>query len=129
MQPAGVRHRRSKAEVADRELGSSSQSIEVQAKARTRVSKTHKSHTKVPAGIRPAGAETDRRESARALMSGDANQSMEPMGMSDIDEARRVSEQERANQSKPKFTHVPKCHRLAKSWRSFPAGIEPTVKV
>ena len=31
-----------------------------------------------PAGIRPAGAETDRRESARALMSGGANQSMEP---------------------------------------------------
>ena len=37
-QREAVRHRRSKAEVADRELGSSSQSIEVQGKACTELS-------------------------------------------------------------------------------------------
>jgi 5-methylcytosine-specific restriction endonuclease McrA len=88
-------------------------------------------------------------------MSGVANQSMEPMESSDIDEARRVSERERANgasgtrcdidaakrrsqtenwevrvnQSKPKLKHVPECQRLTRLQQSFPAGIEPTSKV
>jgi hypothetical protein len=49
-----------------------------------------------PAGIRPAGAEADRRESARALMSGVANQSMEPMG---IERHRRSPQGERTGAS------------------------------
>ena len=52
-QREAVRHRRSKAEVADRELGSSSQSIEAQARARTPVSDTQKIIEPFPAGIEP----------------------------------------------------------------------------
>ena len=84
------------------------------------------------------GAETDRRESARALMSGGANQSMEPTGVErhrrspqvsflekvngvsgkrcDIDAAKRRAQPEnwevRVNQSKPKLERVPECPRL-----------------
>src|SRR3954454_19330266 len=53
----------------------------------TRVSKTHTIRKTFPAG-------------------------MEPIDSSDIDAARRVSERERVNQSKPKRMHVPKCERL-----------------
>src|SRR5258708_1138923 len=94
-QREAVRHRRSNAEVADRELGNSSQSIEAQAKACTRVSNTHVIYRTFPAGIRPAGAEADRRESARALMSGVANQSMEPMGIARHKRARKSKEPQR----------------------------------
>ena len=48
---------------------------------------------------------------------------------SDIDEARRVRERERANQSKAKLMHVRKESQTRKSQQAFPAGIEPTFKV
>jgi hypothetical protein len=56
MEPAGsgARHRRSKAEVADRELGNSSQSIEGQAKGRTPIVYESQNYSKsFPAGIEP----------------------------------------------------------------------------
>ena len=106
----------------------------------------------VPAGIRPAGAEADRRESARALMSVVANQSIEPMGIErhrrrsprrlsererangasgkrcDIDAAKRRSQTEnwevRVNQSKPKRAHIRKESQHTKRRKTFPAGME-----
>jgi hypothetical protein len=44
---------------------------------------------------------------------------------SDMDEARRVSERERASQSKPKSEHVPQCSKAHMITGPFPAGMEP----
>ena len=43
----------------------------------------------------------------------------------DTNEARRVSERERANQSKPKRECVPECPKTHVITEPFPAGMEP----
>ena len=70
-QREAVRHKRSEAEVADRELGSSSQSIEVQAEHDPKLSNTYVITESFPAGMEPMGIERHRR-SPKGELSGES---------------------------------------------------------
>ena len=104
-QREAVRHRRSKAEVAKPRTGEFES-----------INRSPRSRTFEKVSDAQSLEERSRREWSR-------------WESSDIDEARRVSERERANQSKPNLRHVPECQRLTRLQQSFPAGIEPTFKV